>query len=484
MSDDQVLLARYARSRDAGAFAQLVQRYSALVFSVASRVTRNSATAEDVAQDCFLRLSRQAATIRGSLPAWLHRVALNRSLDIKRNETARKRRESISSKPSDSDYDPTWDQIAPHVDAALAKLPDELREPLVQHFLMGRTQSQVALNLGIDQATISRRIHSGIELLRAHLKQAGVACGAVALPAILASNAEAAVPAQLSAALMKIALAGLTNTKNITLTTLVKGLIMKKTTCALIAATILVIVSIPLIVARCEQTNPAATAIAKESLLNGLVLHFTFDQAETGGKVTDQSGNHNDGKASGVQWTADGKKGGAYVFSADGQQIAVANNESLNPKYITVAAWIKTSVNDEWWRRIFDKSYSKGFALSIAGDWQKKSWRGLACMEIAPGPHVSYSKNVVANGQWHHLAVTFDGTQQLMYIDGKAQGKESWKKPGELGSTDFDLVIGCNRSNLNENDLGISFRGLIDEPMMWNRALAPDEVAFLFESQK
>jgi RNA polymerase sigma factor (sigma-70 family) len=482
MSDDRALLARYARSRDAGAFAQLVQRYSALVFSVAFRVTRNAATAEDVAQDCFLRLSRQAAGIRGSLPAWLHRVALNRSLDVNRNEAARKRHEAISSKPYDPDFDPTWDQIAPHVDVALAKLPDDLREPLVQHFLLGRTQTQVAQNLGIDQATVSRRVQSGIEMLRGHLKHAGVTCGAVALPAILASNAQAAVPAQLSVSLMKIALAGLTNVKKITLTTLVKGLIMKKTTCALMAATILASVSIPFIVARCEQTTASVT---KESLLDGLVLHFTFDQDESGGKITDGSGKHNDGKASGVQWTANGKKGGAYVFSADGHQIAVANNESLNPKHITAAAWIKTSVTDERWRRIFDKSYSKGFALSIAGDWQGKKWRGLACMEIGPGPHVNYSKNVVADGEWHHLAVTFDGTQQLMYVDGKAQGKAVfWKKPGELGSTDFDLVIGCNRSNLDEDDLGISFRGLIDEPMMWNRALSPEEVAFLCQSQQ
>jgi len=39
MSDDQALLLRYAHSRDAVAFAQLVKRYSTLVYSVASRVT-------------------------------------------------------------------------------------------------------------------------------------------------------------------------------------------------------------------------------------------------------------------------------------------------------------------------------------------------------------------------------------------------------------------------------------------------------------
>jgi hypothetical protein len=47
-------------------------------------------------------------------------------------------------------------------------------------------------------------------------------------------------------------------------------------------------------------------------------------------------------------------------------------------------------------------------------------------------------------------------------------------------------VIGCNRSNLSpkENDLGSSFRGLIAKPMMWNRALSANEVAFLYQSQQ
>jgi hypothetical protein len=68
-------------------------------------------------------------------------------------------------------------------------------------------------------------------------------------------------------------------------------------------------------------------------------------------------------------------------------------------------------------------------------------------------------------------------------VDGLPQSRLQWKGPGEAGTTDFNLVIGCNRSNLNENDLGTSFRGCIDEPMMWNRALSEKEVTFLFESQ-
>ena len=104
-------------------------------------------------------------------------------------------------------------------------------------------------------------------------------------------------------------------------------------------------------------------------------------------------------------------------------------------------------------------------------------------MEIGPGTHFVLTKTRVSDGQWHQVVMTFDGAEEVLYVDGKPQNRIQWQEPGEVGSTSFNLVIGCNRSNLNEEDLGTSFRGLIDEPMVWNRALSEAEVAFLFDSQ-
>ena len=90
------------------------------------------------------------------------------------------------------------------------------------------------------------------------------------------------------------------------------------------------------------------------------------------------------------------------------------------------------------------------------------------------------------DGKWHHIVAAFDGRLEVIYVDGKYQTKRGWDTPGRAGASDFNLVIGCNRSNLDpkDDDLGISFRGLIDEPMMWNRALSPEEVSLLFQSQE
>jgi RNA polymerase sigma factor (sigma-70 family) len=482
MSDDQALLLRYVHSRDAVAFAELVKRYSTLVYSIACRVTGNASTAEDVTQDCFFALARHAATIRSSLPAWLHRTALNRSLDFKRSEAIRHRHESQVSPPANLNDEVSWKQIAPLVDESLTKLPDDLREPLVQYFLLGRTQAVVAKNLHVDQGTISRRLLEGVNMLREHLRETGLVCSITALSTVMTKNTVTIVPATLSASLMKIAMAGPAGAKAIGLWGMIKALFLKKMAGVILAASLVTAsVSTAIIV---MEVNRANEPITKESLIKGLILHFTFAKAAPDGNVTDLSDAKNDGKASGARWTPNGKMGGAYEFKTDGDQIEVANNESLNPKQITLAAWIKTSYMDARWRRIFDKSYDKGYALSIAGDWRNKSYRGLGCLEICPGTHVAYSNIVVADGQWHHLVATFDENEQRLYVDGQIHNAIRWKKPGQLNTNNFNLVIGCNRSNLQEDDLGISFRGLIDEPMVWNRALSPEEVKFLFESQQ
>jgi hypothetical protein len=260
---------------------------------------------------------------------------------------------------------------------------------------------------------------------------------------------------------------------------------MKKNT--LIAVAVLLtatVVSISAVHAKHARADAPVTAA---SLREGLVLDLNFSQNDTGsGKITDSSGSENHGKASGVRWVAEGRKGGAYEFTADGDEIVVPNNKSLNPDHLTLSAWIKTKTGDHYWRRIFDKAYTKGYALSVAGDWNQNKWYGQVSVEIGPGDHLVVTKNRVDDGQWHQVAMTFDGSEELLYVDGQVQGKLQWNQPGRAGATDFNLVIGCNRSNLDkkEDDLGVSFRGLIDEPMMWNRALSEKEVAFLYQSQQ
>lgn len=285
MSDDQALLIRFVRSRDAVAFNQLVQRYSGMVFSVARRVTGNVSTAEDVTQECFLTLIRQASAIRGSIPAWLHRVALNHSLNVVRKDTVRHSHEIEAYSSSAASGEMTWNQIAPLVDVALSKLPHNLREPVMRHFFLGRTQSQIAEDLHISQATVSRRLQEGIERLREYLGKSGMMCGTAALTTTLSKNATSVVSHQLSASLAKMALAGpamITKTAALSIkaagadfsglaSQLTKIIFMHKAiTCSVIGAAMIAAVAIPLIIAQAEQ----AAAPESQPFKYGLYVHF------------------------------------------------------------------------------------------------------------------------------------------------------------------------------------------------------------------
>lgn len=178
---------------------------------MALRVTADPATAEDVAQDCFFKLTQKADEINDSLPGWLHRVSMNRAREVIRNESTRRRHEHAAAVVADSAdaAEVSWSAIAPVLDAALDELPEELRAPLAGHYLCGQTQAVVAERLGINQGTVSRRIERGLTLVRDHLRKAGVAVPTLGgLATLLTTHAAEAAPTTLTQTLGKISLSG------------------------------------------------------------------------------------------------------------------------------------------------------------------------------------------------------------------------------------------------------------------------------------
>jgi RNA polymerase sigma factor (sigma-70 family) len=211
-SNDLTLLNQYAQRRDADAFGELVRRYAAMVYATCLRITRNQSDAEDAAQDCFLELARRAGTVRSSVPAWLHATARSRALMGMRSTGRRRQRELAVRETAPVEAaveEPGWDELRTSIDEALAALPDELRAPLVMHYLAAQPQAQVAQTLGISQSTVSSRIGRGIELLRGRLAEAGVTAPALALTTGLAREGLVVAPADLTASAMKLGLSGI-----------------------------------------------------------------------------------------------------------------------------------------------------------------------------------------------------------------------------------------------------------------------------------
>ncbi len=201
------LLSRYHRHGDADAFGVLVRDHAGMVFATARRITGDAALAEDVAQETFLELARSGHGVAGSVAAWLHRVAWRKACNAVRGESRRRRHEQAAADMHDGASEPAWEELEQQIDEVVNELPATLREPLVQHYLEGRAQQEVAARIGVSQSTVSRHLDAGIRELRARLQARGVFCGA-GLAALLSAHTAHAAPASLTSSLGKLAISG------------------------------------------------------------------------------------------------------------------------------------------------------------------------------------------------------------------------------------------------------------------------------------
>ena len=196
MSDDTALLSLYARARDPEAFRTIIDRHGGLVFGTCLRICGNRADADDAVQEVFIELARVAGRIRGSLPAWLHTVSQRTSWRILRRRGHALAHEPVAAQPD------AVRALLPHLDAAIAALPADERQCIVLRYLEGRTQAEIAEELGLSQPTVHRRLGAAAERLRERLSATETSCGAILLAAKIP------VPAEVQAGLGKVALIG------------------------------------------------------------------------------------------------------------------------------------------------------------------------------------------------------------------------------------------------------------------------------------
>ena len=204
---EAVLLNRFTRTGDAEAFAEIIRRHAGLVYGAALRILADVDRASDVAQETFLQLTKDAHTVTGSLPGWLHRVATHKAIDQMRRDASRKRREAeyMAEKPHEVT---DWKDLSHHVDEELNKLDRETRDIMIAHFLQGQTTRQIGLLHGVSQATVSRRVDAGVNQLRGSLRKRGILVAAGVLSTLLGKSAVQAAPSALMTELGKMAMVG------------------------------------------------------------------------------------------------------------------------------------------------------------------------------------------------------------------------------------------------------------------------------------
>jgi RNA polymerase sigma factor (sigma-70 family) len=489
MGDDE-LLQEYLARRSEKAFAELVTRHVNLVYSTAVRIVQDAALAKDVAQNVFILLARKAGTISSghALPGWLYRVARCQAVNAVRDERVRREREMEAMNMKSGEENPTalWESIRPDLDKAMSTLSAADQNAVVLRFFEGRSWREIGGALALNEDAAQKRVSRALDKLRNYFQRRDLVTSSALVGSAIAANAVQATPAGL--ALTWAATAYASGAHSFSLLTLIQTLLMKKTTYAVLSAVLTAAITIPILMAK-AQPQPR-TSVTKANLQQGLALHYTFDREPVAGQIPDASSAGNNGQVVGAQWKSDPQRGGVFQFSPPGQYIRVPNNDSLNSSNLTLAAWIKTSNRGDTWRRIFDKSFTNGFALSIGGGHGiGNTLQGKAVAEF--GMAVNNKKGfvrsdkAVTDGEWHHLAVTYNGTEQILYVNGVQQQRVAYWQGG-VPANSFDLTIGMNLVDPNPafNEVNASFDGLIDEPMIYNRALSSDEIKFLFESQR
>ena len=169
VEDDASLLA-LVQSGGEQAMATLYDRYSKVVYSVALRVLRDPASAEDVLQEVFMQIWRNPDSFtaaRGSLGGWLSIVARNRSIDTLR----RKRPQvDVDDVPLASSFnladEAERNSLMERARGAITKLPTDQRKTLEMAFFDGLTHSEIAEMTGDPLGTVKTRIRSGLLTLR------------------------------------------------------------------------------------------------------------------------------------------------------------------------------------------------------------------------------------------------------------------------------------------------------------------------------
>jgi RNA polymerase sigma-70 factor (ECF subfamily) len=162
--------------RDESALSALYDRYAAMLSSVLVRILRDTQAAEEILQDIFYQLWRNAAQFdssRGSLPGWLLVIARNRAISRLRRHNPSAGEEFFENTvilPANLESAVAQQQLLGRVKGAMENLPREQRAAIELAYFEGLTHSEIARKTGDPLGTVKTRLRSALETLKRNLQ--------------------------------------------------------------------------------------------------------------------------------------------------------------------------------------------------------------------------------------------------------------------------------------------------------------------------
>ena len=224
------------------------------------------------------------------------------------------------------------------------------------------------------------------------------------------------------------------------------------------------------------------------NLPTGCVLYFAFEKGDyfqMDGQtwIWDRSGNKNHGQVIGNVQPAKGispRGSGGFSAEFDGRSGYIQVNDSplLDLPIFTLAAWVKETKRGKGGSPIINKkddglirNGAKGYSLGLNNDGIPDSLIRGSYTIVNKYAVPVIGERAIAVGTWVHLAVMFDGYNRLtLYVDGNLVSTKKDKNP--MVRSSGDLLIGSS----NPRTTKTVFCGMIDEVMVINRALSPQEI--------
>jgi len=214
-------------------------------------------------------------------------------------------------------------------------------------------------------------------------------------------------------------------------------------------------------------------SVAWADTTTGLVSQWKLDDG-TGQVATDSVGG-NDGILQGDAAWAEGLFGGAILLDGAGDYIDCGSKPAFNiTDAVTLAAWVQARGDYTYpdWSGIIMRGGPNidTFALYYNGPSQQLGFKTTGCTPewYATGANTA---TIMFDGDWHHIAATYDGQTKVVYVDAVAVGSSA--ATGKIQTSGGRLFLGAGR-DLNPTTHHVC--GRIDDARLYSRALSAKDI--------
>ena len=224
---------------------------------------------------------------------------------------------------------------------------------------------------------------------------------------------------------------------------------------------------------RMVWTMMLAAGTATAEMPDGLVLRFTCDELRNNGTLLPEAtGSNSHGRATGVRYASSGRLNACCEFTGSKSSVLVTNSPLLESRQTTVGFWMKTSKAEWPERTLIEKQPETGFALRLVTG---KEAANKGKLRASVAGKTMLSDVAVADNNWHHVALSIDGANAVLYVDGVAQ-KQRAAPGGEFNTQGADLLLGASRVPTDSKNRDATFEGMLDEVVIFKRALSETEI--------